>query len=241
MPPEGRRSMRSIWPVMMTGGRAVLGLQGQLEVELLVERLGQAADLAGPEVVEEGRDAPLVALLGGLVAEAGRGPVGAERGLEVLAGRRRLAARGALAALAGEGLERGVGGRTERERRDRLLARRHPVDVAERVLERARVVHPERRVAVASPGSGATWRRLAPAPSSSAMVRKVRGSRPWARASSAVVAADRASVASSPGQPVARGRAPRGRRRVGRLHEPDELARAQAQREPAFAGARAGA
>ena len=36
MPPDGRRSIRSIWPLMTTGARAVAGLERQLEVELLV-------------------------------------------------------------------------------------------------------------------------------------------------------------------------------------------------------------
>ena len=52
-----------------------------------------------------------------------------------------------------------------------------------------------------------------------------------------MVAADRASVASSVCQVVAGGGG-LGVADVGRLHEPDELARAQAQREPALAGGR---
>ena len=124
--------------------------------------LADARDLAVPEVVQEPADAPLEALLGGLVAERGRVPVGREVLLQVLAGGRRLPAGDALATLAGERLERGVGGRSEGERGGRLVRLRDPVDVAERVPERAGLVRGERRVAeavaaAARPGAG--WRR----------------------------------------------------------------------------------
>ena len=236
MPPEGRRSMRSIEPVMTTGGEPSSGSRVSSKSSSSSERLAEAADLALPEVVEQGRDSPLVALLGRLVAEVGRHPARPELALEVLAGGRRVAARGPLAALLGERLERLVGGRPERERRDRLVGRRHPVDVAERVLERARVVRVERRVAVrrraaARPGAGSRRRR--------------------SRARASGRSADRAP-GRAPRRPSSR---PTERRRqlrlevvaggrglrvvgVGRLHEPDELARPQAQREPALAGGR---
>ncbi len=103
---------------------AVRRLQAQLEVELLVERLADRGDLALPEVVEQGRDAPLVALLGDAVAEALRLPFATEGRLEVLARRRRLASRRPLAAVLRERLERGVGRRAEAERRRRDRAAR---------------------------------------------------------------------------------------------------------------------
>ena len=115
-PPDGQPVDAVDAAVDAHGRGAVAGVEDELEALLLVDDLADARELAVPEVVQEPADAPPERLLGGLVAERGRVPVGREVPLQVLARGRRLPAGDALATLAGEGLERRVGGRAEGER-----------------------------------------------------------------------------------------------------------------------------
>jgi len=148
MPPEGRRSIRSIWPVMMTGGAP--SSASSVSSKSSSSWRASLRLLTSPCQKLSSRFAtfrwyPSSATLSGKLLGAQRDRNSRSRSSRV---RRRVPARDPLATVLGERLERLVGDGPERHGRDGLLARGHPVDVGERVLERALVVLAERREAV---------------------------------------------------------------------------------------------
>ena len=210
------------------------GSRTSVEALLLGDDLARCLELAVPEVVQQRADAPRERLLGGPVAERGGCPVRAEVALQVLARGRGLAAGEALAPLLGERLEGRVGGRPEGERRRRPVRLRDPVDVGEGVLEPAGLVGGERRVArsrAAAARRRAGWRRRR---RRARAVRNVSGSRPAARAWSAVIAALRPTSASRASK-ASRAAAASGSVAAVASRSPTSSRGPQAQREAALA------